>query len=1008
MKIWSCLIAGIGMLGMFDGAGMDLVKDGKACSEIVVADDAPASVMLAARDLQQHLEKMSGGKFRIVSPRKIRAENLICVGESEVTRQAGYQMPAFKGSGYDIMVKGKLAVLNGPVTAFREPRSVYADSLHPQSRLFSLQADSAFGEEDCGPMHAVCAFLEYLGVRFYAPYEDGTVIPDRETISVPDLRETKSAAFARRVYLYGKARTLDSAGAMWFRRLKSGSSLKTAGMLPLAAVLKQNVKDEWHARLNNDYVLLTNDGCTFPRFFDPSFQQACVEFVRAALDADPDTKQLELVLPSLRGDNDYRDLKTVLTRTIYPQPASCDLMTLFFSAVAGKVKKTHPDRILICQNRYMNIPSEVSRNGIPDTLKFHPCSLAAVQYAQPAFQNKYFKLIADMNKLCKSPMQQREWWNEFSHPETPRQGMWFMHALQQVRREQRQFISGIAADPAIDPENNRLAAVPLTHLMYYVNSKLLWDPDLDLDALLDEYYRLWFGPAAPEMKAFFIFAESLSSRPEPRLISMMNGQLRKTDLQFASELLAKAKGKTVSGSVFRRRIEDLENSLAPLKQFFAQRVPAGDRLEGKILPVTARCDGDFSKYSVWTAIPGHDKNSRTEFSLAVTENRSCLFIALRCYEPEMSKLKKAGFNPDDPEIFNSDHVMVRFDTPLKAGFLVAVNPWGSFADGCADPDEIMRNGCFLGWSKPMTRAWAKRYDDRWEAELMVQLQGCGKLPDFGDPWGIDLTRVRGRERFSLTPGAERRMQLRRQLVIPKVDSKNDPVSFFYQLSELIPGYPDESVYIVKRAAGPVDLAAAWDSKVWKDIPEMRLGWLLRLGPDSGFYPDARAKIQYDDRNLYVLYQVRDRYVRAMFKKDQSMVCLDSCMEFFVQPDKNGPYYNFECNCIGTLLLYEVTSRNRQLKMSPLPLEELSQVKRFSSLPRDLSGEIEKTVTWRLGLQIPLSLFIQRAGVQLPLRGQVWFGNVYKCADWSSHPCWLMWKRNDTFHCPEGFGALIFE
>ena len=50
----------------------------------------------------------------------------------------------------------------------------------------------------------------------------------------------------------------------------------------------------------------------------------------------------------------------------------------------------------------------------------------------------------------------------------------------------------------------------------------------------------------------------------------------------------------------------------------------------------------------------------------------------------------------------------------------------------------------------------------------------------------------------------------------------------------------------------------------------------------------------------------------------------------------------------------------------------------------------------------------RTGVPAKLAGQVWGANVYKCADWTSLPCWLSWKRNWTFHNPEGFGRLIFE
>ena len=41
------------------------------------------------------------------------------------------------------------------------------------------------------------------------------------------------------------------------------------------------------------------------------------------------------------------------------------------------------------------------------------------------------------------------------------------------------------------------------YLNYYVKSKVEWNTKLDLDALLDEHYRLMFGAAAGEMKAFY-------------------------------------------------------------------------------------------------------------------------------------------------------------------------------------------------------------------------------------------------------------------------------------------------------------------------------------------------------------------------------------------------------------------------------------------------------------------------------------------------------------------------
>lgn len=994
------------MLGMFTCSAVDLVKDGKPVSEIVVAEEnVPAGTLLAARDLQLHLKKISGAQLPIVTPARVKASNLICVGESEITRKAGYKMPDFNRSGYDIQVKGNLIVLTGPVTEFRPLNELYKNDLHPQRRLFSLGAESAFAETDCGPMHAVSAFLEHLGVRFYAPYEDGTIIPQRKTVTVKDFRETKTAAFARRVYC-GSFQAKDPEGALWFRRLKNGSSLPPSGVLPLAAVLKGKVPPEWAAVDSNGQQLLTNDGCIFPRFTERSFQQACAEQVRRMLDANADMKAVELVLPSLRGGNDDRDLKAWRKENVYPQSTQENIMTAFYLGVAGEVGKTHPDRIVTCYN---GLPSPEYREKLTKNLKFQPESRSVVSYASQKEREKYLKQLGDLaDWFGRYPMQQREWWNEFGCPAAPRQGFWFMHALQQIRKGQQPFISGIMIDAASDSAN-RLAEVPLTHLMYYVNSKLLWDPDLDLDALLDEYCGLWFGPAAREMKTFLAYAENLASQQGKRSVTVQNEQVRELDLEFWFKLLSQAKAKTEAGTVYRRRIDDLEKAFAPLKTLFAQSAPDGTVVTGKILPWNTLCDGDLSKYGQWITLPGDKPERRTEFSLAVTEDRSRLFAAFRCYDPEMAKLKKTYFPPDDPRILQDSHIRIEFNPPGRNGYMAVIDRNGNFADGSSDPEELAKNGCFLGWNRPSTRGWAKCHTDRWEAEMVIQVAGCGKMPDYGDPWEIDFTRADGNPATSAEKPAGLGKKYRYRLVLPKVDSQNRPVTFYYERIVPLQGCPHESVYTVKRAKGPVDLASPWDGKDWKNIPEMRLLWeMISSRKGSGFHPDARAKIQYDDQYLYVLYQVRDQYVRGNFKKDQDMVCLDSCMELFIQPDKNGPYFNFECNCIGTLLLYECFRKGKLFTASPLLPEELAEVKRFFTLPRDLSGEIEKPVTWRLGLRIPLSMLIRRTKIQLPLKGQVWYGNVYKCADWTSHPCWLMWKKNDTFHYPDGFGAFIFE
>ena len=989
--------------------GAELTRGGRPCAEIVVSEKASAGTRQAAQDLQYWLKRISGAELPVVPPSGAKADNLICVGLSAVTERAGYRMPAFTGPGFDIQAKGKLVILAGPERIIR-PLPVGG---HMQTRFFTLNPEAGSPESDCGPAHAVTEFLETLGMRFYAPGEDGTVVPQRSDLTVPDFRRTKQAAFARRVYRTGP-HGADAETAAWFRRLNCGSSLEPVGAMSLGLRLglMSSFLPGWYARDAFGRPMSANDCGFFPRFTNKELQQICVNAVRARFDADPSLKRLQLVPPLLRGENDDGDLKAWLDRNIYAQPVNCDIMTAFFSAIAREVKKSHPDRILIAESLPNNLlPSESFRQAIPDNLQFQPRSQGAAVYAKAGTRQNYLKQLADLAGMTGKPMQQHEWWNELAETDAPFQGFWFMHGLQEVRRAQKGRIDGVLMEAGIDPETHRPAQVPLIHLMYYVNSKLLWDPELDLEKLLSEYYQLRFGPAAGEMKNFFQFAEETASRSAMRSLSATGCQLTPAAVAVWFELLGRAKARTAAGSIYRKRIEALEKAFAPLKTAFVPPKSEGEPLTGQAFPQETVCNGNLSKYRNWTRVPGGPDNVRTEFALASPDDRMRLLVAFRCYEPAMKRLnqpRKLHCFSDDPELQGGgfDFVRLTFNTAQKRGYTVAIDPFGYYADGSSDPEELMLNGCRLGWN-PAAYHKVTRHPDRWEAEIEINLATCGMLPDVGEPWEVRVDRVRTADRRPFAAiGPWHRF------VLPLTDSQGRTVYRARSVLEHLPGCPDETVYVVKPASGavdPVDPAKAWESPGWKNIPEMRLSWEVIWPKSSGFRPDARAKMQYDKDHLYVLYRVNDRYVRAMFRKDQSMVCVDSCMEFFIQPGKQAPYYNFECNCIGTLLLYEVTRPiGGGLRMIQVPAAYLDQVKRYTSLPRSFSGEVEKPMVWYLGLRIPLSLFVRRAGVKLPLSGQVWYGNVYKCADLSSHPCWLTWKKSSAFHVPNEFGTFLFE
>ncbi len=176
-------------------------------------------------------------------------------------------------------------------------------------------------------------------------------------------------------------------------------------------------------------------------------------------------------------------------------------------------------------------------------------------------------------------------------------------------------------------------------------------------------------------------------------------------------------------------------------------------------------------------------------------------------------------------------------------------------------------------------------------------------------------------------------------------------------------------------------------------------------PDEYPYmPDASFSIARSDTHIIIMYRVRGIDLRAKAMEDNGHVWEDSCCEFFVADPEDGTYYNFEMNCIGTLLAAKRKSREDS---AFLPEEKRAQIIRHTSLEKkeyDISGEI---FCWQSAICIPFSI-IGIDGRNLPAKIRA---NFYKCADGSAHPHFVSWNPVRTpapdFHRPEFFGELEF-
>lgn len=177
---------------------------------------------------------------------------------------------------------------------------------------------------------------------------------------------------------------------------------------------------------------------------------------------------------------------------------------------------------------------------------------------------------------------------------------------------------------------------------------------------------------------------------------------------------------------------------------------------------------------------------------------------------------------------------------------------------------------------------------------------------------------------------------------------------------------------------------------------------LNWPDDFPYCPECNVRAAWCDKGLGILYNVKSLDLRALAMSDNGSVWQDSCCEFFVSDPCDGTYYNFEMNCIGTLLVSKRKSREDCVHYTA---EKLKKVKRFTSLERKQVEINDKEFSWSVGMFIPFSLIgIDKHHIPTSLKA-----NFYKCGDLTAHTHFLSWSPIDVpkpdFHRPDFFGTL---
>ncbi|MBO4647390.1 MAG: DUF4838 domain-containing protein [Lentisphaeria bacterium] len=463
LKSVSAIVSAIGLAvpAMLNGAEIDVAKT----TEIYYAESSAAG---AANELADYLTRIFGGKFKVTK-----------VKEAQKT-------------GFHI---GKALAPKDIKTTHREQifRLVTEDG-----RIHLWGAES--NKKIPGDLRAVEDFLEReCGVRWLWPGPLGEVVPKLKTLKLKPGFFTEQPAFPVRILKYGSEAT-------WNRRMKLGQSMDYRvghafnSFIPPAKYFASH--PEYFGLVSPENWVGSGDKPEKPArnprqlcTTNPDVRRIIAEKV-AARNSD--------AMQSISPNDGYgfcecencRKQDRVQWKSIHAHPDLSDRMWNFTRDVAIQAKKLNPKSkvLLNAYSFYSNPPS--SLEAMPDNVYVLRCLFGAAVKDRKAIEDEFARYTKAGIKIWVY-----EYWGTYN------QGMpW--NVIHMVDWECKLLKKNNGFGMRVE-NGTQFANCGLTN---YVGAKLLWDPDLDVDAVIDDYCRAGFGPAAKEMRAYFDLVEKYTMK----------------------------------------------------------------------------------------------------------------------------------------------------------------------------------------------------------------------------------------------------------------------------------------------------------------------------------------------------------------------------------------------------------------------------------------------------------------------------------------------------------------
>lgn len=572
-KVLSCLILCCGLLcSGFLQAKKSFLLEG---AYIVTSDSSTNTVRLAAVELQYFIWKTTGFKPKITSRIPVGSKGIF-VGRSRYTEAMQLADKPFSEQEYLIDVAPERIVLMGQDEDFQSEaeRNKGRDNngISPEKDRPVLDYGLVTGDDSVnglmvplpsiydaqGTCYAVYDFIErFLGVRFFGPSPENVFIPEARKIKVACQQIRRAPAIK---YRHGtctfewpivKEQYMGATGDMqqlFIRRLRMGGRKWAANHAFTGyqdRFLRKNPKrPELFESYHPEYFAKGRKGGASERQFcytNPGFiRQVAEDAVRYFREGKTFAEQIALgdyfAIVPLDNANwctcEECQMQLALDKAnIIGSHFNCGTATHyiwnFINNVAKEVKKEKimGDKKLtaLAYHVYAYLPEDIQ---LEDNIAVVPC-LHPRNYWVPGMERNEMKFYKAWIEESKKSGRDVFLWNYLCFP------------------TERGIISNFNVFPGFNihksGEQIRMYGADRVkggffcgtgeQLDFYITMRLMDDPALDIDLLMDEFFDNYFGQASKSMKAFYTKIESVYSDPKnyPENIQTEEAQFHQTE-----------------------------------------------------------------------------------------------------------------------------------------------------------------------------------------------------------------------------------------------------------------------------------------------------------------------------------------------------------------------------------------------------------------------------------------------------------------------------------------------